>query len=53
MADSYLAEIIVTNTIPSPPEADAARIKTISVAALFAEAIMRIHKDLSLSTLFM
>src|SRR4028118_1246569 len=53
IGDSHLAEIVITNTIPSPPEADVARIKTISVAALFAEAIMRIHKDLSLSTLFM
>jgi ribose-phosphate pyrophosphokinase len=53
IADSHLEEIVVTNTIPLPPEAHAARIKTISVAALFAEAIMRIHKDLSLSTLFM
>jgi ribose-phosphate pyrophosphokinase len=53
MADSHLSEIVVTNTIPEPPEAKLARIKTISVAALFAEAIMRIHKDLSLSTLFM
>lgn len=53
IADSPLEEIVVTNTIPLPPEAQAARIRTISVAALFAEAIMRIHKDLSLSTLFM
>ncbi len=52
MADSQIEEIIITNTIVLPPEASAARIKTISVAALFAEAIMRIHKDLSLSTLF-
>lgn len=52
LAESMLEEIIVTNTIPPPPEAGAARIGVISVAALFAEAIMRIHKDLSLSTLF-
>jgi ribose-phosphate pyrophosphokinase len=52
MADSQIEEIIVTNTIVLPPEASAARIKTISVAALFAEAIVRIHKDLSLSALF-
>ena len=38
--------------IPLPPECDGARIKVISVAPLFAEAIMRIHKDLSLSALF-
>jgi ribose-phosphate pyrophosphokinase len=47
-----LDEIVVTNTIQPPAEAGAARIKVISVAALFAEAIMRIHKDLSLSALF-
>ena len=52
IADSQLEEIIVTNTIQPPAEAGAARIKVISVAALFAEAIMRIHKDLSLSALF-
>ncbi len=52
IANSQLKEIVVTNTIVQPPEAESARVKTISVAALFAEAIMRIHKDLSLSTLF-
>ncbi|MDQ5851199.1 MAG: ribose-phosphate pyrophosphokinase [Chloroflexota bacterium] len=52
MAESSLEEVIVTNTIIPPREAGAARIRPISVAALFAEAIMRIHKDLSLSTLF-
>ncbi|CAA9280192.1 MAG: Ribose-phosphate pyrophosphokinase [uncultured Chloroflexia bacterium] len=49
---SPLEQIVVTNTIQPPPGADAARIAVISVAALFAEAIMRIHKDLSLSALF-
>jgi hypothetical protein len=52
MARSMLLETVVTNTIPLPPECDGARIKVISVAPLFAEAIMRIHKDLSLSALF-
>jgi ribose-phosphate pyrophosphokinase len=52
ITESALEEIVVTNTIPPPPEARAARIEVISVAALFAEAIMRIHKDLSLSALF-
>jgi ribose-phosphate pyrophosphokinase len=52
IARSDLVETIVTNTIPLPPEAAEARIRTISVAPLFAEAIMRIHKDLSLSALF-
>ncbi|HWQ11173.1 MAG TPA: ribose-phosphate pyrophosphokinase [Roseiflexaceae bacterium] len=52
IAESVLAETIVTNTIPLTPGHDAARVRAISVAPLFAEAIMRIHKDLSLSALF-
>jgi ribose-phosphate pyrophosphokinase len=51
-AESVLAETIVTNTIPLADEHSQARVKIISVAPLFAEAIMRIHKDLSLSALF-
>ena len=49
---SVLAETIVTNTIPLPSHHGDARVRVISVAPLFAEAIMRIHKDLSLSALF-
>jgi ribose-phosphate pyrophosphokinase len=49
---SALHETIVTNTIPTPERFAAARVRVISVAPLFAEAIMRIHKDLSLSALF-
>ncbi|MBU6335612.1 MAG: ribose-phosphate pyrophosphokinase [Chloroflexi bacterium] len=49
---SDLVETIVTDTIPLPEDHQRARISKISVAPLFAEAIMRIHKDLSLSALF-
>jgi ribose-phosphate pyrophosphokinase len=52
IAESQLVETIVTNTIPLPADYQRARIRVISVAPLFAEAIMRIHKDLSLSALF-
>ncbi|PDW01492.1 ribose-phosphate diphosphokinase [Candidatus Viridilinea mediisalina] len=52
IAKSDLVETLVTNTIPQQAAAQAARVRTISVAPLFAEAIMRIHKDLSLSALF-
>lgn len=51
LAQSYVLETVVTNTIPQHDH-QKARIKVISVAPLFAEAIMRIHKDLSLSVLF-
>lgn len=52
IARSVLVETIVTNTIPLSHDYHDARIRIISVAPLFAEAIMRIHKDLSLSALF-
>ncbi|MBC8075307.1 MAG: ribose-phosphate pyrophosphokinase [Chloroflexales bacterium] len=52
VADSVLVETLVTNTIPLAPESQQSRVKVVSVAALFAEAIMRIHKDMSLSALF-
>lgn len=49
---SPLEEIVITNTILPPQGVATSRIRSISVGPLFAEAIMRIHKDLSLSTLF-
>lgn len=50
---SGLAQTIVTNTVYQTEDViNKARVQTISVAPLFAEAIMRIHKDLSLSVLF-
>jgi len=52
IAQLPIHKTIVTNTIPKPDGKSHPRIETINVAALFAEAIMRIHKDLSLSVLF-
>jgi ribose-phosphate pyrophosphokinase len=52
VADSVLVETLITNTIPLPEGSEKSRVKAVSVAALFAEAIMRIHKDMSLSALF-
>ncbi len=52
VARSPIIETVVTNTIPLPQPGDNERVRVISVAALFAEAITRIHKDLSLSALF-
>lgn len=50
--DSALKEVLVTNTIPVPEEMRNGTIKVLTIAPLMAEAIMRIHKDLSLSALF-
>ncbi len=45
-------KIIVSNTIPLPPEKQIEKITVLSVAPLFAEAIERIHMNRSVSSLF-
>jgi len=45
-------EVVVTNTIPVNKEKNLSGIKVLSVAEIFAEAISRIHNNLSVSTLF-
>jgi ribose-phosphate pyrophosphokinase len=49
---SNLKEVLVTNTIPVPPEMRNGVVKVLTIAPLMAEAIHRIHTDLSLSALF-
>ncbi|HNR03852.1 MAG TPA: ribose-phosphate diphosphokinase [Bacillota bacterium] len=50
--DSVIKELIVTNTIPLLAGKPVDKIKVLSVAPLFAEAIKRIYEGLSLSKLF-
>lgn len=50
--NSVLSELIVTNSIPIASEKKIDRIRQISVAPLLAEAIYRIHKNESVSSLF-
>jgi ribose-phosphate pyrophosphokinase len=47
-----IEEVVVTNTVPVPPEKRDSRVKVLSVAPLFAEAIKRIHTGESVSALF-
>ena len=49
---SAIEEVVVTNTIPVPPDKRAARVTVLSVAPLLGEAIRRIHDEESVSTLF-
>lgn len=53
LVDSPIEEVVVTNTIPVREEEwPAGRLKVLSVAPLLADAILRIHEDLSVSKLF-
>jgi ribose-phosphate pyrophosphokinase len=52
LAGSKLKELVVTNTLPAPPEMDLKRLTVLSVAPLFSEAIRRIHNGESVSALF-
>ena len=52
LAASRLERLLVTNTIPIPPEKMTAKIHALSVAPLLAEAITRIHDGRSVSSLF-
>lgn len=52
LADSVLKEVVVTNTIPLGADKQLDKIKVLSTAPLLGEAIIRIHKDLSVSKLF-
>ena len=51
---SELDELVVTDTIPLTPQAQACdRIRVLSVAAMLAETIRRINAEESVSSLFM
>ncbi|MBI5832169.1 MAG: ribose-phosphate pyrophosphokinase [Armatimonadetes bacterium] len=47
-----ISQIIITDTVPLPPDKQIDRITTLSVAPLMAEAIRRVHEGESLSELF-
>jgi len=50
--DGLFKEVVVTNTIPVDDNKSLPGIRILSVAEIFAEAINRIHNNLSISTLF-
>jgi ribose-phosphate pyrophosphokinase len=52
VVESNIKELVVTNTIPVPQEKRVDKIKVLSVAPIFGEAIIRIFGDLSVSKLF-
>jgi ribose-phosphate pyrophosphokinase len=53
IAESELDEVVVTDTIPLRPDAQACRkIRVLSIAGLLAETILRISNEDSVSSLF-
>jgi ribose-phosphate pyrophosphokinase len=49
---SPINEVVITDTIFQPPAKSHPKIKVLTVAALLAEAIFRIHREESVSSLF-
>ena len=50
--DNLVTETVFLDTIPAKEGSEAARIKMLSVAPVFAEAISRIYEDKPVSPLF-
>ena len=50
--DSYFNELLLIDTIPFPEGKKCDKIKYISSASMFAEAISRVYEEISVSTLF-
>ena len=50
--NSSIKELVVTNTIPLPPEKQMDKVTVLSVAPTFAEAIKRIHEGHSMGEMF-
>lgn len=49
---SPIKELLITNTIPLPPEKQTSKVRVLSVAPLFADAIERIYECKPVSILF-
>ena len=47
-----IAEVIITDSIPLPPDKQRPKIKQLTVAPMFGEAIRRVNQDMSITSLF-
>lgn len=52
LQNSCIRELVLTNTVPLPPEKQIPKITQLSVASLFADAVHRIHTGGSVGALF-
>jgi len=49
---SVIEKLIFSDTIPMPETKRSSKVQQLSIAPLFAEAIMRVHSERSVSSLF-
>ncbi len=52
MDEAPIKEVIVTNTVPIPPERKSDKVQVLSIASIFANTITSVFKDESVSELF-
>ena len=52
LKNSVLEKIVITNTLPLPPEKQLDKIEVLSVAGILAEAIGAVFEDTSVSEIF-
>ncbi|HEY8476384.1 MAG TPA: ribose-phosphate pyrophosphokinase [Chloroflexota bacterium] len=52
LSHEAIAEVVVTDTVPLPPERMLPRMRVLSVAGLLADTIRRLHRNESISALF-
>ena len=52
LSSGLFEEVIVTNTVPVPPEHQFEQLTVLSVANLLGETIWRVHEDTSVSSMF-
>jgi ribose-phosphate pyrophosphokinase len=50
--ESPIEKLLVSDSIYKPPDKLSSKIEVLSVSHVFAEAILRIHEEKSLSSLF-
>jgi ribose-phosphate pyrophosphokinase len=52
LKNSVISKVVVTNTLPLPPEKQFDKLEVLSVAGIIADAIDAVFEDTSLSEIF-